>query len=119
MTLEKAKQLLDKEYERAKRLEYVKNPLAYALYQVWKKADNKLCAEVVEKRILPVYAVRKIHSKFADEEQKHFIKKRIAADLAEYLIENGFIHYSEDCDGDITTIMALFNIVDERSENEP
>lgn len=41
MTLEKAKELLDEEYERARRLEYVHNPLAYALYQVWKKADEK------------------------------------------------------------------------------
>lgn len=40
MTLEDAKKLLDEEYERAKRLEYVKKPLAYALYQVWKKADK-------------------------------------------------------------------------------
>lgn len=41
MTLEQAKYHLDKEYERAKRLEYVKNPLAYALYQVWKKVDKE------------------------------------------------------------------------------
>jgi hypothetical protein len=41
MTLEKAKQLLDEEYERAKRLDYVINPLAYALYQVWKKVDKE------------------------------------------------------------------------------
>ncbi len=34
MTIEQAKALLDEEYERAKRLEYVINPLAYALYQV-------------------------------------------------------------------------------------
>lgn len=39
MTLEEAKHLLEEEYERAKRLEYVINPLAYALHQVWKKAD--------------------------------------------------------------------------------
>ena len=39
MTLNKAKQLLDEEYERANRLEWVHNPLAYAIYQVWKKAD--------------------------------------------------------------------------------
>ena len=41
MTYEEAKALLDEEYERAKRLEYVINPLAYALYQVWKKVDTK------------------------------------------------------------------------------
>ena len=41
MTVEKAKALLDEEYERAKNLAYVRNPLAYALYQVWKKADKQ------------------------------------------------------------------------------
>ena len=41
MTLEEAKALLEEEYERAKRLEYVINPLAYALYQVWKKVDTE------------------------------------------------------------------------------
>ena len=40
MTLEEAKQLLDEEYERAKGIAYVHNPLAYALYQVWKKVDK-------------------------------------------------------------------------------
>lgn len=40
MTLEEAKSLLDKEYERAKNLDYVINPLAYALYQTWKKVDK-------------------------------------------------------------------------------
>ena len=44
MTLEQAKELLDEEYERAKRLDYVYNPLAYALHQVWKKADKKRCS---------------------------------------------------------------------------
>ena len=37
MTLEKAIKMLEAEYERAKKLEWVHNPLAYALYQVWKK----------------------------------------------------------------------------------
>ena len=41
MTLDKAKELLDREYERAKGLAYVRDPLAYALYQVWKIADVK------------------------------------------------------------------------------
>ena len=41
MTLDKTKKLLEEEYERAKGLAYVRNPLAYALYQVWKKADVK------------------------------------------------------------------------------
>ena len=39
MTLEKAKKLLDEEYERAVRLAWVENPLAYALYHVWRTAD--------------------------------------------------------------------------------
>ena len=41
LTLEQAKALLEEEYERAQRLDYVINPLAYALYQVWKKADKE------------------------------------------------------------------------------
>lgn len=39
MTLYKAMKLLEKEYARALKLEYVYNPLAWALYQVWKCAD--------------------------------------------------------------------------------
>ena len=41
MTLEEAIHLLESEYERAKCLDFVVNPIAYALYQVWKKADRK------------------------------------------------------------------------------
>lgn len=41
MTLKKAIELLEAEHERAKKLEYVHNPLAWALYQVWKKADER------------------------------------------------------------------------------
>lgn len=41
MTVEQAKHLLEEEYERAKRLDYVINPLAFALYQVWKTVDKK------------------------------------------------------------------------------
>lgn len=40
MTLEDAIKLLEKEYERAQSMEYVKNPIAWALYQTWKKADK-------------------------------------------------------------------------------
>ncbi len=39
MNLNKAIQMLESEYEMAKQVEWVRNPLAYALYQVWKKAD--------------------------------------------------------------------------------
>ena len=41
MTLQKAMRLLAVEYEKAKKLEWVHNPLAYALYQVWKMADRE------------------------------------------------------------------------------
>lgn len=41
ITLKKAIKMLEAEYERAKKLEWVHNPLAYALYQVWKKADER------------------------------------------------------------------------------
>ena len=43
MTLDKAKKLLEEEYEKAKKLEFVYNPTAYALYQVWRKADRERC----------------------------------------------------------------------------
>ena len=39
MKIEKAKRLLEAEYEKAKKLEWVHNPVSYALYQVWKMAD--------------------------------------------------------------------------------
>lgn len=39
--IEKAIELLQKEYERAQKLAYVRNPLAYALYKVWKVADKQ------------------------------------------------------------------------------
>lgn len=41
ITIEKATRLLCREYEIAKNLEMVKNPVAYALYKVWKKADGE------------------------------------------------------------------------------
>lgn len=40
MSLEKAIEILRTEYERAVKLEWVHSPVAYALYQTWKKADN-------------------------------------------------------------------------------
>lgn len=39
MRIETAEKMLKEEYERAKKLEYVRDPVAWALYQVWKKAD--------------------------------------------------------------------------------
>jgi hypothetical protein len=41
MTLEQAIELLNWQYERAKNMEYVQKPLAWALFQVWKEADKR------------------------------------------------------------------------------
>ena len=40
MNLEQAIEMLRKEYERAKKMEYVQKPLVWALFQVWKEADK-------------------------------------------------------------------------------
>lgn len=39
MTLEKAKNMIEEEYERAKNLEWIERPLAYALYHTWRRAE--------------------------------------------------------------------------------
>lgn len=39
--MEKAIKMLIDEYEKAKKQEWVENPLAYALYQVWREVDRK------------------------------------------------------------------------------
>lgn len=41
MTLEKALKMVATEYNQDKKLDFVYNPLAYALYKVWKMADEK------------------------------------------------------------------------------
>lgn len=41
MTLEQAIEMLKEEYEQAKKQGYIRNPLAWALYQVWRAADRK------------------------------------------------------------------------------
>ena len=41
LNLEKALKMVESEYERAKKLDFVFNPLAYALYQVWRIADEQ------------------------------------------------------------------------------
>ena len=40
MSLERAITILKIEYEKAKEKPWVTNPVAYALYQTWKKADE-------------------------------------------------------------------------------
>lgn len=39
LTLQKAIKQLEAEYEKARKLDFVRNPLAYALYKVWKVAN--------------------------------------------------------------------------------
>ena len=41
MKIAKAIRRLKAEYERAKSLEYVRDPVAFALYYVWKEADHE------------------------------------------------------------------------------
>ena len=41
MTFEKAKELLDEEYESAIKLPYINDPVAYSLYKVWKQEDEQ------------------------------------------------------------------------------
>lgn len=41
MTLQKAIKLLEREYEKAKNNTWILNPMAYALYQVWKIVDER------------------------------------------------------------------------------
>ena len=48
MTFENAIDLIKQEYEKASESNYINNPLAYALYQVWKKADREIVAEKKE-----------------------------------------------------------------------
>ena len=36
MSVEEAKKLIDEYYEDAKKKEYIKNPLAWAIYQTWR-----------------------------------------------------------------------------------
>ena len=45
MTLMKALAMVETEYKRAKQMKHIHNPLAYALYQVWKVAEEKGCVE--------------------------------------------------------------------------
>ena len=40
VTLEKAIEMLRAEYERASKLEFVYDPLAWALYRVWKRVSG-------------------------------------------------------------------------------
>jgi hypothetical protein len=82
-----------------------------------KKQIEDCSVEGAEKSIIPICAVRKIHSENATHTHIDYIKEKIAQDLADYLLKEGFIHFSEDKQGEAITICGLFNIVDERSEN--
>lgn len=41
MTLERAISMLEAEYEKAQKLSFVHNPIAWALFRVWKVADRE------------------------------------------------------------------------------
>jgi hypothetical protein len=41
VTLDKAIAMVENEYESAKKLDHIRNPVAYALYKVWKIADQE------------------------------------------------------------------------------
>lgn len=41
MTFDEVVELLRSEYEKAKKLDFVQRPLAYALYKTWKIVDKK------------------------------------------------------------------------------
>ena len=41
MSLAKAVNLVITEYERAQKMNHIHNPIAWALFQVWKKADEE------------------------------------------------------------------------------
>ena len=45
MSLKKALKLVEEEYAKAKEMSHIKNPLAWALYQVWKKAETESIVE--------------------------------------------------------------------------
>ena len=81
-----------------------------------KKQIEDCSVEGVEKSIIPIYAVRKIHSDYTTDTHIDYIKENIAKDLANYLLKEGFIRFSEDTEGKAITICGLFNIVDERRE---
>lgn len=50
MTLERAHELLDQFYEKAKNSNgLIKNPVAWALYQAWRRADDNSWKEGDEK----------------------------------------------------------------------
>lgn len=48
MTIEKAKREIEKYYIRATKMKHIHNPIAWALYQVWRMADIEKCS-VTEK----------------------------------------------------------------------
>lgn len=40
MTLQKAIKMIEERYKKAKKNEWINNPLAYALHDVWKEAES-------------------------------------------------------------------------------
>lgn len=74
MTLEKAIKMLEGEYERAKKMDYVRNPIAYALHQVWKMADRDSEAtreRETERNSQPHHTCRRCGNLFEENQLVH------------------------------------------------
>ena len=41
MTVQRALKLVEREYDQAKKLDWIHNPLAYALYKVWRLVEKE------------------------------------------------------------------------------
>lgn len=101
MTLEEAKELLDEEYERAKRLAYVINPLAYALYQVWKKADKARRKIVpspkypLENRTYQDYLLTILLGRYVRDELDEITRFNIRVAAEEIALDDWFIYVIE------------------------
>lgn len=52
------------------------------------------------------------------KEFKEYIKKTMAVELAYYLLEKGYIHFSEDRDRDIITIIGLLDVLGAKRDGE-
>lgn len=53
MDIQKAIKLLEQEYERAKKSPFVQKPLAWALYQTWRRVDRGLLKKIPKQPTAP------------------------------------------------------------------
>ena len=96
MELDKVIGLLEEEYAKARKLKWVKNPLAWALYRVWKKADAEGCGKREEKAV--ALMCERLIELLVSAPRKDVIfagtKVGTAVDfpyMADYLLANGVI----------------------------